>query len=305
MSYLEKLRASRDKAQVADREFALSTRQKKDSLFCFFEGKDNAYYMPRIKNYTDDYCPIRCGGRDRVLAVYELITCHSEYDKYRKAFFIDRDFNPTLTPRNPPIFETPCYSIENFYVSVDVFRQLLINEFYLSEVSDRSFQTCMQLFLDRQKEFHQAVILFNAWYACLIDIRNSTGKKIGVNLSKFSLSKNYVSVSLQAVTSDYKLLNLEKDFPNAPKVTTNALYNKPNKFNNCECHQTFRGKYELKFVLKFIEMILEDGSNTKQYIQSKIKFSFGNRLTKEQAIGIFSCYAETPDSLKDYLQVVV
>ena len=151
MSYLEKLRASRDKAQVAYQEFALSTRQKKDSLFCFFEGKDNAYYVPRIRNYTDDYCPIRCGGREKVLAVYELITRHSEYDKYKKAFFIDRDFNQPLAPRKPPIFETPCYSIENFYVSVDVFKQILINEFCLSEVSDSSFQVCVQLFKDRQQ----------------------------------------------------------------------------------------------------------------------------------------------------------
>ncbi|HZH39259.1 MAG TPA: DUF4435 domain-containing protein, partial [Bacillales bacterium] len=111
MSYIEKLRKSREKAQVAYQEFAVSTRKGKDGLFCFFEGKDNAYYVPRIKRFTDNYHPINCGGRDEVLDVYRLITIHSEYDKYKKAFFVDRDFNEPLPPRNPPIFETPCYSI--------------------------------------------------------------------------------------------------------------------------------------------------------------------------------------------------
>jgi len=42
MSYLEKLRKSTDKAQVAYQEFCLRTGKAKEALFCFFEGKDNA-----------------------------------------------------------------------------------------------------------------------------------------------------------------------------------------------------------------------------------------------------------------------
>ena len=113
------------KAQVAYHEFALHTKAGKDGLFCFFEGErgtDNPYYVPKIKRYTQQYHPIRCGGRDAVLKVYELITIHPEYNAYKKAFFIDRDFNKPLEPRNPPIFETPCYSIENFYTSVETFK---------------------------------------------------------------------------------------------------------------------------------------------------------------------------------------
>ena len=46
MSYLDKLKQSRNKSQVAYQEFALHTRQDKDGLFCFFEGKDN-----KLKSY--------------------------------------------------------------------------------------------------------------------------------------------------------------------------------------------------------------------------------------------------------------
>lgn len=126
ITYKRKLNKSKDKASVAYNEFILYTEQNKNGLFCFFEGKDNAYYIPKVKNFTDKYHIIPCGGREKVLEVYQLITIHSEYDKYKKAFFIDRDFNQALPPQNPPIFETPCYSIENFYVSVNVFKEIVI-----------------------------------------------------------------------------------------------------------------------------------------------------------------------------------
>jgi Protein of unknown function (DUF4435) len=120
-----------------------------------------------------------------------LITTHKEYDKYKKAFFIDRDFNPSLPAHNPPIFETPCYSIENLYVSFDVFKAILINEFHLSEVSDSAFETCLTLYMKMQNEYHDAIMLFNAWYACLIDIRNKESIQTGVTLGERIIFKGF------------------------------------------------------------------------------------------------------------------
>ena len=303
MSYLDELRASRDKPQVAYQEFALHTKEGKDGLFCFFEGKDNSYYIPRIKKYTDKYHPIQCGGREKVLKVQELIAIHLEYDKYKKAFFIDRDFNPPLTNKSLQIFETPCYSIENFYVSENVFREIMINKFYFSEVSDSSFQVCLDLYRKRQKEFHQATILLNAWYACLIDKRNNRGKQTGVNLDN-KLPKNFLQFSLQLISAKYDLDKIKQTFPNASVVLESDLNTKIAHFGNCKKHKVFRGKYEMQFLIAFIELILQDSLQAKKYIPQKIKFSFNQRLTNEQAIDIFSSYAETPESLEKFLQQV-
>ena len=79
MTYLEQLRQSKDKAQVAFHEFALSTRKYPNHLFCFFEGKDNPYYVPRIKRFTSHYQPIKCGNRDSVLKIHTLISNRPEY----------------------------------------------------------------------------------------------------------------------------------------------------------------------------------------------------------------------------------
>lgn len=303
MSYLDELRASRDKPQVAYQEFALHTKKGKDGLFCFFEGKDNDYYIPRIKRFTDLYHPIQCGGRDRVLKVQELIAIHSEYDKYKKAFFIDRDFNQSLTNKNSQIFETPCYSIENLYVSESVFKEIMINKFYFSEVSDPSFQVCLDLYRERQKEFHQATTLLNAWYACLIDKRNNSGEKTGVNLDD-KLPKNFIRFSLQIVSADYDLDKIKQTFPNASILLEDDLNTKIDQFSNCEHHKVFRGKYEMQFLISFIELILQDSLQSKEYVSRKIKFALNQKLTNEQAIDIFSSYAETPKSLEQFLQQV-
>lgn len=305
MLSIEELRKSRDKAQVAYHEFVLHTRQGKDGLFCFFEGKDNPYYIPRIKRFTDKYHPIRCNGRDQVLESYRLIIIHSEYDKYKKAFFIDRDFNQPLQPCNPPIFETPCYSIENFYVSADAFKEILKNKFYLSEVSD-DFVICLMLYMERQKEFHRAMILFNAWYACLIEIRNATGNKTGADLRKINIfQKGFIDFTSESISAKYDFAKIKETFPDAIDVSENVLNAKIAEFTNCDHCKVFRGKYEMYFLIRIIELILQDSKNDKKHIKKKIKFDFGERLSNEQAMDIFSAYAETPESLNDYLIQVI
>lgn len=304
MSYIEQLRKSRQKPQVAFQEFALATRKYPSYLFCFFEGKDNAYYSPRIKRFTKNYHPIKCGGREKVLAVYQLITNRKEYDGYKKAFFIDRDFNAPLPPTQPPIFETPCYSIENLYVSIEVFKEILTNEFHLSAVSDAVFDQCVALFKARQQEFHQAVTLFNAWYACVIAIKQKTKKVVQVQL-KDKLPKKWVTFSLQAITSNYHLSTIQKLFPDAPAIKSEDLAAQIAFFATCDCCKAFRGKYEMQFLITFIRLILQDAQKTNVLIKEKINFAFGDAssLNHENALNIFEGYAETPKSLIDYLKI--
>ncbi len=301
MSYLEELRKSRNKAQVAYQAFILSVSKMPECLFCFFEGKDNGYYIPRIKMHTNKYYPIPCGGREKVLDVYRLISNHREYDSYKKAFFVDRDFNKPLG--NIDVYETPCYSIENFYVSSSVFKEILVNEFHLSEVNDQDFfETCLNLFLSRQIEFHNATILLNSWYACLIDIKNVTGQETGVALND-KLPKHFIEFTLESIVEKYDFNKIRQEFPAALPVSEDILAEKLKEFMCCEQHKIFRGKYELGFLIKFIELLLKDANSKSE----KIKFAFGDaaNLNNEQALKIFSAYAETPECLVSYLKGVL
>lgn len=193
-------------------------------------------------------------------------------------------------------------NIENFYVSIDVFQEILKNEFHLSAVSE-SYQVCSNLFIERQKEFHSAVTMFNSWYACLIEIRNKTGRQTGVNLDD-KLPKDFINFTLQSVSAKYDLEKIKQTYPHAPEVTEEVLNKKIANFSNCEHYKVFRGKYEMEFLLRFIELILQDAGREQKYLKEKIKFSFGEKISNEQAISVFSRYAETPETLMRYLKQV-
>ena len=306
MTYTEELRQSRNKPQVAFTEFANATRKNSEHLFCFFEGKDNAYYVSRIKRFTENYYPVNCGGKQSVIDVYTLITGKVEYQKYKLGFFIDRDFNSTIGDKNPPIFETPCYSVENLYVSISVFKEILTNQFHLSEVSDSNFEKLVKLYEQRQKEFHDSVLLFNSWYSCLIERRENENIKTGVTLDD-KLPNNFVTISLDEIKSSYDFQKIKETFPNAIEVDYSVVEKKMEFFKGKKMDKMFRGKYELEFLIKMIREILKDSRTEKRVVSSKIDFSFGDgsNLGQLQALNIFEAYAETPRSLLDYLKLIV
>ena len=145
--------------------------------------------------------------------------------------------------------------------------------------------------------------MFNAWYACLIDIRNTKGIP-AVSLDD-KLPKNFIDFTLHSITSKYDLDILKQTFPKASEISETILNEKITAFSTCERHKVFRGKFELQFVLTMIELIIQDSKEAKQtIIKNKVKFVFGEKISNDQAIFIFTQYAETPDSLIDYLKEV-
>lgn len=299
-SYIQQLRQSKDKATVAYQEFALSTKKYSNHLFCFFEGNDNPYYVPRIKNYTEEIYPINCGGRDKVLKVYQLISNQEVYNKYSIAFFIDRDFNNPHQSNKDYIFETPCYSIENMYVNQNVFEQILIHDFQFSK-NDANFEVCVSLFSDKFKEFNSSVTLFNAWYACLIEIRNQTGKTTGVQLED-KLPKGFVNISLDSVNADYDLEKIRQLFPESQEIDIETLNNKLSEFQNSDSKLVFRGKYQLEFLITILQLIINDSKNARQFVKNKINYSFDGALNHQRALSVFTNHASTPQVLNDFLQ---
>ncbi|MDI9365281.1 MAG: DUF4435 domain-containing protein [Flavobacterium sp.] len=301
-SYIEQLRQSKDKAAVAYQEFTLSAKKYINYFFCFFEGDDNAYYVPRIKKLTDEIYPINCGGRDKVLKVYEIISNQEVYNKYSKAFFIDRDFNRQYQNNRDLIFETPCYSIENLYVNQSVFEQILIHDFHFSR-NDANFKVCISLFNDRFKEFNSSVTLFNSWYACLIQVRNQTGKQTGAQLEE-NLPKGLVDITLQAVNANYDLATIKQIFPESTEVDAEIFDNKFTEFQNCDAELIFRGKYQLEFLITLLQLIINDSKKDQLYVKSKINYSFDGVLNHKRALSVFTNYASTPKSLNDFLKKI-
>lgn len=296
---VEQLRKAREEsANVAYLTFEKHLNTDKIGLFCFFEGKDSPYYYPRITaKFSGNYYPIIRSGKSKVLKVYELIDGHREYDIYKKAFFVDRDFDLPLM--NPKIFETFCYSIENLYTSNNVFKEILKSEFGFAETDD-DFQRCLNVYTDLQIDFHEGITLFNAWYACLIYIRNTTNQQTGVHLDD-NFPKEFINISLSGIEMSYDILAIKAKYPNAFDIYEDVLQQKIVDFNTQNKGQVFRGKYEPDFMLKMINCLIEDSKTTKAFISKPIKYN----TTNTQAISQFSQYAETPIELTDYIKKVI
>lgn len=196
----------------------------------------------------------------------------------------------------------------------------MTNTFHLSAVNDQEgFDKCVVLFTERQQEFHRAVCLFNAWYACLIGIRETTNEKIdGAKLGDRIIFKgkdggeggkkylNFIDITLELVTTHYDLNIIRQTFPNAPIISQEVLNQKFEQFQSSNYQKVFRGKFEMQFLIKFIQLLLTDASNKKNVLKNKVNFAFGDGsgLNNSQAITIFEGYAETPQSLIEYLAYV-
>jgi hypothetical protein len=271
-------------------------------LCCFFEGDDAKYYCVRIATILpgQPWSPINCRGKDQVLELFALISQHIEYSKARTAFFVDRDFDPPLpSEMRKRVYETPCYSVENFYTTTDCFSQVLKSEFGVTDgIHDGdALQNCCDLFQTTQQLFHDAITELNAWIWIQ---RNNNRNVVGaLNLRSVRFDR-FAAVGLGAVTKLYTIVELAEIFPQAPPVDGAILSSKVAEFQVSNREQIFRGKYEIEFLRLVLIKLMEDYRNeTPRHFPRRgtVKCS----LSRENLISELSQYADTPDCLRKYL----
>lgn len=289
------LRSSRDKAVVVFTEFTRSYKQYPSALYCFFEGEDSKYYGIRVQNIArpEKYIHFECKGKEGVLGIHKMLSSRKYYENAKTAYFIDRDFDRPISESGlNGIYETPCYSIENFYTSVECFSRILRNEFKLME-SDENFARCVDLYLKLQAEFHDAVELLNTWIACQRD--NSSN----LNISDISVL-NFVKVELDKITVRYVIDDLNAKFPKAISISQAELNERQNELTSSPRQKNFRGKFEIEFLLTFLQKLMSEANQGNYpYFTRKVKVVLS--CSKRTIISDLSQYADTPNCLYSYL----
>jgi len=293
---VEKLRASRGKAVAIFVEFTRLYKQYESVLYCFFEGEDSKYYGIRIKNITKSKKDIylNCHGKEGVLGIYRMLSSRNHYRTARIGYFVDRDFDQSIYNMGiSKIYETPCYSVENFYTSVQCFAEILKSEFKLTEI-DENFQRCVSLYRKLQEEFHDAVELLNAWVAC------QTDKSSKLNISDLSILR-FVKIDLNQAISMYEIDDLYQMFPNTPVIAEQELDAKISELKVNIRQKSFRGKFEIEFLFIFLQKLMSEANQGRYpFFTRKIKVILS--LTKRTIISDLSQYADTPDCLHNYLE---
>jgi hypothetical protein len=290
-------------------EFTRIYSKKPNCLICFFEGEDARYYGLRINCLTGiEWEGIDCGGKEPVLELFRVLETHCEL-KYRcakTAFFVDRDFDPPLpTDKRTKIYETPCYSVENFYTSLACFEQILKHGFKIREFVEADkliFIKCISLFTQTQKQFHDTIAPLNAWIMLMrkMEMETSTPKKTSLNKIKF---EKLVKIEVDNVTKQYTIDDINTTFPERYNIPEIEITTKVNSFSTIDCGKTFRGKYEVEFFSKFLTKLKDDlTAKSPKCFDKKRKISFFIPTNASDILSQFSQYADTPQCLRDYLK---
>ena len=271
-----------------------------NALFVFYEGQDNDYYYPRLQRYS---CrpieTIKCKGKEKVVGVYKILVSKPEYDKYRKGFFVDRDFDLNTDPVLSNFYVTSGYSIENFYMTdscmVETLKQMF--NFHTGEASLTSIVTD---YCSMRQNYFDAILLFNTWY-CAVKRKYGNVRK-DISLDK-ELPKGFVrfDCTSKVVQQQYTMTEIGSAFVSATLYPVT-----PQELSDAEAYirtdmlKNLRGKYCLFFFERYIEYLIELFKADVAYAANKrnINVQYNN------VMAIMSLYAETEPSLIYYIERV-
>ena len=298
---VESLRENRRGATVIFTAFTRMKEKYDNNIFCCFEGDDSKYYFARIENWTkysaENIEVLNCQGKSEVLKFHKMINQREEYSNVKLLYFVDKDFDPINLNEFNNVYQTPVYSIENFYTTKEAFIRILKCEFNYTN-DDEDFSFLIKIFDERQNEFHSKMALFNAWLSCQRD-KSSSGLTHRLDLSSFSLNKIVTKITIDEIESNYDKTVLEILFPQAILLTDEEIQNKLDFLSKCEPQETFRGKFEIDFLFLFLESVKIEFKSKNPRVSKKNGFQLNQ--SKKNMISEFSQYASTKECLIKYL----
>lgn len=311
MDIIEEAKNELGSGLVAYTEFVLDFKNKNDSIYCFFEGnEDRSYYSFRTKMiyHNTPYFDYVCKGKGSLIKLHQLINNHKVYSNSNIGYFVDSDFDGRVLPKT--VYTTPFYSIENFYVVDQAFENILINEFNINRNCD-CFKKAKELFSDLKDKFHNNITYLNAWLACQADYRNKKGLTTRLNIDNSLKSvlgnedfNKVVKSDLTHLKFPNELLNqndIEIIFKDAPKIDKDIFESKLELFKNLNGDESFRGKFELKFLVSFLNRFKDEISKRNDSIFSK-RYTCSLRFEYVTAVSQLTNNAFTPDCLMNYIR---
>jgi len=271
-----------------------ATENNKNKLFCFYEGKDAPYYSYRITQFfNDDYLNFCCKNKNNVLKIYDKIKNNKNH--FKLAFFVDQDFDDKI--ENIDIYETPTYSIENFYAYECFLSKVLKNEFYLNE-EDSEAKRIHELFNEELDKYCDIITTYNAWYHSL----KCKKKRESLDSTNVSLDDKlpnaFLVLEILSLEKKYTIEDILSKYQSAILVTKEEVLISEGILRNEIRYKKLRGKYILTFVIKFLDFLILDSKSSKSYIPTTINF----HTDKTIIISQLTQYAHTPECLSKYLE---
>ncbi len=304
MSRVDVLVSARDNLSVKFMEFTRIASRKRYATF--FEGEDEKYYSVRINNIRPDikWSGINSGGKSKVVELRRKVRNHSTYFNYPCMFFMDSDFDENNEIKeHEDVYITPCYSIENLFVSPDTLCRILSAEFGITDSHEdqNCYEKAMSIFEQTKNAFIEAIRPFNYLIRelRLLEKKGEVGGRLNINNLNFD---DLVKLELGSVAKIYDESQPKSIFPELPENISVDFTNSAGYFVNTPEVLWFRGKQNLEFFRIFLTRLKEDRCRKNKRLIFKNKSSVKLHLTKGNCISELSQYADTPPCLKSYLE---
>ena len=273
-------------------------------MFCFVEGKsDTDYYHNKVKSiYGPNHMFIDCYSKSFVLQMYKEIH-DKDKDSKKLAFFIDRDFDSHVSLDH--LYETECYSIENYYVYEESFSDFLQYGLHVDK-SSTEYQEAMDFYHNEFHKFHTVMLDFNAWIAVC---KNKNIKKEMRHLEKLgtSVPDGFLKNDIEGTyTQIYDLNKLNQHFKANPLITKEEVDAQKDEFDSKDFYKIFRGKYEIHFLCELLNYLRIKASHKKKADRMLLdKAIVSWDINHSKLMIYYSDYAYFPKELNDFIKSYV
>lgn len=269
-------------------------------LFCFVEGKsDTDYYFPKVKSiFGCNHLFINCYNKKFVLKMYHLI---HENDKESKklAFFIDHDYDVQINLEH--VYETECYSIENYYCYQDAFSEFLQYGLHVDKTK-AEYQEAMNFYIQEFEKYHETILELNAWIA-VCKLKDKNNEMIHLDKLGSSIPDSFLIKKIKGnYNKNYDLEKLNNHFNANPKITKEEHDKMIAKLKGNDYFRIFRGKYEMKFLYELLMYLHSKACNKKKDKRTPLEKSIVSwNINPSKWMIYYSDYAFYPQRLKDFL----
>ncbi|MBJ6369471.1 DUF4435 domain-containing protein [Snuella sedimenti] len=275
------------------------------SLHLFIEGNDDpSFYTNFLKNIAGKKYELyfyNSKNKEGVYENYKKINWNT-YNKNKVLFFVDKDYSDILNisyVSDENIFVTKYYSIENYLVNGKILKRILIDLLHITDTE--TIKGIVKRFKKEHKEFCSLMKLLTSW----IIYHRSKKNKIqlaNINLSHIFSFDDDMKICRSCRPQGQKLLSyLNKKTGNIDNSEIwkeiKSIYNKINYISEQKTH--LRGKFEIWFLVAFINQLMENVNANKPKGEQKLKMNF--TLSKSNAVEILGSRLEIPKDLKKFI----
>ncbi|HBC3563766.1 TPA: DUF4435 domain-containing protein [Vibrio cholerae] len=194
---------------------------------------------------------------------------------------------------------TPCYSIENLYAQVEVFRKILVDEFSLCDFRDDDL--IQKLCLEYKKfeiKADESLLDLNSWLWVRKE-QSDNDSSIKLNVSNLNLNK-VLKFNDSDSMQNYTIESLDEIFEINVSIDVDRFNSVRHHLSEKDLSMVSRGKFRIECFRFFINNLVDDARKREGYFSHK-KVNPRITLSKMQILSELTQYAVTPECLSQFL----